>query len=132
MASGAGADLTRAQRAGSGPFELRRLEEGRAVLTRFRGWWGSEFGLGPALDAVAFRVLPGALERIGALRDGEARVAGDLPAATALAIQDDPLVTAVGAASGHAVAFERSVRGITGWRPEPLSGVWVALIARTG
>jgi peptide/nickel transport system substrate-binding protein len=127
-----GTILGRAQRAGSGPFELQRRGAGRVILTRYRGWWGSRHGLGPELDAVAFSVLPAAGDRVDALRSGAVRVAGDLPSAPARALQRDPLLTSLGAASGHAVAFERSVRGIRGWRPEPLSGVWVALVARTG
>jgi len=130
--SGEGALLARAERAGSGPFELQHSGDGRAILTRYRGWWGSGHGLGPELDTVAFSVLPGTGDRVDALRSGAVRVAGDLPPGPARALQRDPLLTSVGAGSGHAVAFERSVRGIEGWRPEPLSGVWVALVARTG
>ena len=130
--SGEGALLARAQRAGSGPFELQRRGAGRTILTRYRGWWGSRHGLGPALDTIAFRVLRGTADRVAALRGGEVRVAGDLPPGPARALQRDPLLTSVGPASGHAVAFERSVRGINGWRPRSLSGVWVALVSRTG
>lgn len=130
--AGLGLAFTRSQRAGSGPFELQRRLADVLVLQRYRSWWGSPHGLGPALDSVRFRIVPGPGPRAVALRRGGVRVAADLPSGIADALRRDPLLAVSGVASGHAVGFERSVRGISGWRPAPLSGVWVTLLAVGG
>jgi peptide/nickel transport system substrate-binding protein len=130
--TGLGLSFSRSERAGSGPFELRRRGADVLVLQRYRNWWGSRHDLGPALDSVEFRIVAGPGPRVAALRDGGVRVAADLPPGIAADLQRDPLLTAVGVASGHAVGFERSVRGITDWRPAPLSGVWLSLLAESG
>ena len=119
----------RGVRAGSGPFEVRGREAGTLTLIRFRRWWGTERGLGPALDEVAFRLEPVAAERAGALRDGEVRVATAIPVAIAARLRRDPLLAVLGPESGSALAHERSVRGIDGPEPAPLSGVWLSLLA---
>ena len=130
--SGIGATLAREQRAGSGPFQLGGYGEEAITLARYRHWWGSALGLGPALDGISFEVIEGAAERITALEQGAVRVAAGLPRGLALPLLRDPLLTVVGAGSGRAVAFERSVRGISDPRPAPLSGVWVALLSAAG
>jgi ABC-type transport system substrate-binding protein len=130
--SGPGVAFTRSQRAGSGPFELKRRTADVFVLQRYRNWWGSRHGLGPALDLVRFQIVPGPEARAADLARGDVRVAADLPPPIAARLERDPLLTAAGTASGHAVGFERSVRGIAGWRPAPLSGAWVTLLAGGG
>ena len=125
---GLGHAFTRSQRAGSGPFELQRRSADVLVLQRYRNWWGSRHGLGPAIDSLRFQLVAEPGLRAADLARGEVRVAADLPPGTAAQLQRDPLLTAEGLGSGHAVGFERSVRGIGGWRPAPLSGVWVTLL----
>jgi peptide/nickel transport system substrate-binding protein len=132
LATGAGASIARAEDAGSGPFVLRRREAAAIALSRNRGWWGSRLGLGPALDVVSFEVVADPGARARALSGGTARVAADLPRGVAGALATDPLLAVVGVESGSAVGFERSVRGISDWRPAPLSGAWVALITEGG
>lgn len=126
--AGAAPAFSRSQRAGSGPFELKRRTADSLVLQRYGNWWGSRYGLGPALDLVRIDVIPGDELRAADLARGEVRVAADLPPRIAARLRRDPLLTAEGAGSGHAIGFERSVRGITGWRPAPLSGAWVTLL----
>jgi peptide/nickel transport system substrate-binding protein len=128
----AGAPITRAQEAGSGPFALQ--EEGVATveLRRNRDWWGSRLALGPALDRISFQVITDPERRARALLDGTVRVAAGMPPSSAEALSDNPLLAVVGAGSGSAVGFERSVRGIADWRPMPLSGVWVAALTEGG
>jgi peptide/nickel transport system substrate-binding protein len=130
--NGVGASLNRIRQAGTGPFSLRGRAAGVVVLDRNRRWWGSALGLGPELDQIAFRTVPDPAERVRLLREDAVRVAADLPAADALPLRRDPLVTAIGPASGHALALERSVRGITSWRPQSLSPAWLALVAPGG
>jgi peptide/nickel transport system substrate-binding protein len=128
----AAAPIARAQEAGSGPFALQEEALATVELRRNRSWWGSRLGLGPALDGISFQVVADPEERVRALSDGSARVVAGLPPAPAKALSDDPLLAVVGAGSGSAVGFERSVRGIVGWRPMPLSGVWLATLTEGG
>jgi ABC-type transport system substrate-binding protein len=102
------------------------------ALDRNRGWWGSRLGLGPALDRITFRGVPRRASRLALLRHGSVRVAGDVGQAAAGRLRANPLLTAVAARSAHAVGLERSVRGISGWRPTSLSGVWVTALRRNG
>ena len=126
--SGVGASLNRVRQAGTGPFSLRGRAAGVVVLDRNRHWWGSPLGFGPELDQIAFRTVSDPAERVRLLRQDAIRVAADLPAWAVLPLRRDPLVTAIGPGSGHALALERSVRGITTWRPQSLSPVWLALV----
>jgi peptide/nickel transport system substrate-binding protein len=131
-ANGAASRLGRVREAGTGPFSLHGSAAGIVVLDRNRRWWGSPLGLGPELDQIAFRTVPDPAGRAQLLREDAVRVAADLPAPAALRLSRDPLITAVGPASGHALAFERSVRGIDTWRPQSLSPVWLALVGPAG
>jgi peptide/nickel transport system substrate-binding protein len=128
--SGIDASLARVSQAGSGPFQLSARTSGGVVLKRNRGWWGSRQGLGPALDEVAFRAVTSRASRLALLRRGAVRVAGDVGPAAAQRLRSDPLLTAVAVASPYPIGLERSVRGIVGWRPLPLSGVWLSLVNR--
>jgi ABC-type transport system substrate-binding protein len=130
--SGAGAIVTRAARAGSGPFELKARGPSALHLIRFRRWWGSRRELGPALDAVDLLPVPRAADRAEALRDGAVRVAADLPPAVARGLRRNPLLAVLGAGSRSALAHERSVRGLDGAAPAPLSGAWLALLEPSG
>jgi len=128
--SGTDASLLRVRQAGSGPFQLSARPTGGVVLERNRGWWGSRRGLGPALDEVAFRAVGNQSSRLALLRAGSVRVAGDVGKAAAEQFRADPLLTSAAAASPYPIGLERSVRGIVGWRPGSLSGVWVTVINR--
>ena len=118
--------------AGTGPFEFGGRDLATVTVARHQRWWGSPLGLGPALDRIRFRVVADRGERLRRLRSGRIRVAADLSARQAAELRIDPLFSASGAPRGSAVGFERSVRGISGWRPASLSGVWIALLRGSG
>jgi peptide/nickel transport system substrate-binding protein len=128
--SGKDASVARTARAGSGPFRLSNRSGGEIVMARNRRWWGSRDGLGPALDRITFILAALPPRRAALLRGGRVRVAADLTRAEAQRLRRDPLLTAVGVGSGHAIGVERSVRGIRSWRPDPLNGVWLALVGQ--
>ncbi|MEK6252816.1 MAG: ABC transporter substrate-binding protein [Actinomycetota bacterium] len=128
--SGTDASLFRVRQAGSGPFQLSARPSGGVVLERNRGWWGSRRGLGPALDEVAFRAVGSRVGRLVLLRSAAVRVAGDVGRAAAQRLRTDPLLTSIAVASPYPIGLERSVRGIVGWRPVSLSGVWLSVVNR--
>ena len=121
--------LLRVAGAGSGPFRLTSRPGGTVLLRRNHAWWGTRYGLGPALDEVSFRRVPGVKARIGLLRAGSVEVAGDIGPA-AVRLRADPLLSAIAVTSGYSIGVERSVRGLTGSPTQPLSGVWIAGIDR--
>jgi peptide/nickel transport system substrate-binding protein len=127
--SGRAAELSRDERSGTGPFELRERDAERIVLARDVEWWGTRAELGPALDQVEFQVVPTAPERVALLRGGGVQVADSLPPAAAADLRGDPLLTLVTDAGGVVLGIERSVRGIDSASAiEPLSGVWLTTI----
>src|SRR5204862_1670015 len=106
------------------PFELRRGAGSGVVLARNTRWWGTGHGLGPALDQVQLRIVPGADGRVRLLRRGDVEAAWSLPAAAAEALGGNPLLTGLPAPADLSVGLERSVRGIETAIPPPLlSGV---------
>jgi ABC-type transport system substrate-binding protein len=119
-----GGSLLRVTKAGSGPFLLSGRTRQAVLLKRNRSWWGSKHGLGPALDEIAFRIVPSDAGRVGLLKGGKVQVAGDLGAAAAQ-LRTDPLLSAVGVTSAYSLGLERSVRGILGPAPQSLAGVWL-------
>jgi peptide/nickel transport system substrate-binding protein len=122
------ADLERVRGVGTGPFEIRSRGNEMLRLSRFRRWWGSPIGLGPALDRVAFTVIADDDERVQALRAGEVRVAAELPQEAAESLAGDPLLTVAGENGDAALGFQRSVRGIDSSVPTSLNGVWLSLL----
>lgn len=131
LGAAAGGPLPRAERAGTGPFELKEAATG-TVLGRNPHWWGSRFGLGPALDEILFRINPSLARRAYLLNIGDVRVATALSASTTESLSQNPLLATYGAPAGEGIAFQRSVRGLKTWRPEPLSSVWLALLGEGG
>jgi peptide/nickel transport system substrate-binding protein len=130
--SGQAQRLFQTRDAGSGPFAVSRQGPTEIVLSRNLAWWGSRAGLGPALDEIVFRAVPDPGRRVVLLHRGAVRAVADLPTGLAAPLRHDALLSAVGVQSGHAVGFERSVRGIVSQMPVPLSGVWLALLDQTG
>jgi peptide/nickel transport system substrate-binding protein len=127
--SGRAAELLRADRSGTGPFELRERERERIVIARNVAWWGTRLDLGPALDQVEFRVVPTDRGRLALLRGGTAQVADSLPRAVVGEIRRDPLLTFVAGAGREVMGLERSVRGIDSASAiEPLSEAWLTSI----
>ena len=116
---------------GTGAFRLAEGEGGTGeadiVLRRFGAWWGSDEGLGPALDELIFRVVVDPRVRLDLLADGAVRVAVSLRPAQAAAVRADPLL-AVTSGPGELLAFQRSVHGLDTVPAQPLSGVWIPLI----
>jgi peptide/nickel transport system substrate-binding protein len=127
--SGFASTLVRPTEAGTGPFELRRGTGSGVVLARNTRWWGTGHGLGPALDQIQLRIVPGADERVRLLRRGDVEAAWSLPAAAADALGGNPLLTGLPAPANLSVGLERSVRGIEAAIPPPLlSEVWLTSI----
>jgi peptide/nickel transport system substrate-binding protein len=126
---GRAAELVRADRSGTGPFELRERERERIVIARNVGWWGTRLDLGPALDQVEFRVVPADRERLALLRGGTAQVADSLPRSIVGEIRREPLLTFSTGRGSEVLGLERSVRGIDSASAiEPLSEVWLTTI----
>ena len=126
--SGADTRLRRDLRSGTGPFELRERGGGGVVVARNLDWWGTERGLGPALDQVDFRVIPDPADRLALLEAGDIHVAEALGAAQVREARQDPLLEVLGGGD-EALGIERSVRGITSATEIPsLSGVWVTRV----
>jgi peptide/nickel transport system substrate-binding protein len=127
--SGRAAELSRDERSGTGPFELRERDAERIVIARNVEWWGTRAELGPALDQVEFQVVPTAPERVALLRRGGAQVADSLPPAAAADVRGDPLLTLVTGSGRRVVGIERSVRGIQSASAiQSLSEVWLTTI----
>ncbi len=112
-------------RSGTGPFGLRERSAERLLLARNTEWWGTERGLGPAVDQIEFSVVAEPEQRLAALAAGEVQVASELGPAELAAARDDPLLTVEPLGGGRPLALERSVRGIPPGEPvPPLNGVW--------
>jgi ABC-type transport system substrate-binding protein len=115
---------------GSGPFELREDARDRLLLARNADWWGSDRGLGPAMDQLELPVIPDPGDRLGELAAGTVQVAGELRPAEVRELRRDPLLTSVPDGYGAATGLERSVRGIPpGVTAPPLNAVWLTRIS---
>lgn len=115
---------------GTGAFQPSQEEGGGEfdfALRRDPGWWGGRENLGPALDELIFRIDPDGEERVRLLREGRVRVAAGLSRAQAAAVRTDPLL-AVANGPDWLLGQQRSVHGLAGSGPQPLSGVWIALV----
>lgn len=110
---------------GTGAFTMEAGGPARLELSRFAGWWGSEMGLGPALDGVTFVVARLPAQRFRLLSEGRAQIADPLDAAGLRAARTDPLLNAIGGPLSG-VGMEGSVRGFSSARSIPaLTGVWL-------
>jgi peptide/nickel transport system substrate-binding protein len=128
---GAAARLARADRTGTGPFELRDSDPGIVRIVHNVGWWGERLGLGPAVDQIELPVVPDDRERLDLLLGSEVQAADELDRETLRALSADPLVTYAG--DGPYLGFERSIRGLEDPDPVPLlSAVWVTTVGGAG
>jgi ABC-type transport system substrate-binding protein len=119
-----------AQRAGTGPFELRELTGAHAVVARNVDWWGTPHDLGPALEQVEFRVLPEAQERFDSLSAGDVRVADELDPSQLEQLSVDPLLTSLPSHGDTGLGLQRSVRGIKSGRDiQLLNSAWLTTLA---
>jgi peptide/nickel transport system substrate-binding protein len=110
---------------GTGAFQSGPGGPARLEFSRFAGWWGSQMGLGPALDGVTFVAAPLPDQRLRMLADGTVQVADPLDAAGLNAAESDPLLNTVGGPRSG-IGMEGSVRGISSAGVVPvLSGVWL-------
>jgi peptide/nickel transport system substrate-binding protein len=126
---GANSRLSTSEGAGSGPFELGAVSAIRIELSRNPAWWGSQNGLGPALDGVAFLAEPSPERRLTLLESGAVQVADALGPAALASVVEDPLLTTVGGPP-LGVGLEGSVRGLDSARAVPLlSRVWLTDIS---
>jgi peptide/nickel transport system substrate-binding protein len=117
--------VAQATGSGTGAFQPGPAGTGRLVLSRFPGWWGTRFGLGPALDGVSFLGARRASERLRMLEEGTVQVADPLGPAGLRAAESDPLLSTVGGPV-RGIGLEDSVRGIGSASAVPaLSGVWL-------
>ncbi len=123
-AAGGPLDQSRLPESGTGPFELRERGADRVLLARNTNWWGTDHGLGPAVDQVELRVVPEPAERLALLGEGTVRLA-DLRPAQLSAVRGDPLLTVI-PRDGGLLGAERSVRGIPAGESVPsLNAVWL-------
>jgi peptide/nickel transport system substrate-binding protein len=114
---------------GTGPFELRERERDRMLLARNTDWWGSERGLGPAIDQLELTVVEDSGARVGQLAHGLVQVADDLGADERRRVREHPLLTVVPEPDGVGLGVERSVRGIPADEiGPPLNTVWLTTI----
>ena len=111
---------------GSGPFELGQSGPNELDLARNAGWWGSDLGLGPALDSLTFTAAGSDAARLRLLRSGQAQVAEPLGPAALRSITNDPLLASIKSSKGG-IGFEASVRGLAA-PVQPLSGVWLTTV----
>jgi len=127
--SGEAATMDRADRSGTGPFELREREAGSVLVARNLSWWGTAHDLGPALDQVRFRSVDGSPERLALLEEGDVQVAERLAPADAEKARENPLLEVLGSGF-ETLGLERSVRGISSASEVPsLSGIWLTRLA---
>ncbi len=119
-----------AAESGSGPFELRERTRDGLLLARNSDWWGSDRGLGPALDQLELPIVPEPAQRLAGLEDGSVQVAAELRPAQVRRLRREPLLTAVPDGLGTVTGIERSVRGVPAGIPAPsLNGVWSTRIS---
>jgi peptide/nickel transport system substrate-binding protein len=115
---------------GTGPFELRERAADWMLLARNADWWGSDRGLGPALDQLELPIVEGSPQRLAELEEGSVQVAGELRPSQVRRLRRDPLLTALPDGIGTATGAERSVRGIPAGTPAPpLNAVWLTRIS---
>jgi peptide/nickel transport system substrate-binding protein len=132
LAEAAGLPLTpgQASESGTGPLELRERASDELLLARNSDWWGTDRGLGPAIDQLELPVVADPADRLAELRDGSVDVAAQLGPGEARRMRGDPLLTAVPDGYGTITGTERSVRGIPPGLPAPpLNGVWLTRIS---
>jgi MarR-like DNA-binding transcriptional regulator SgrR of sgrS sRNA len=117
--------------AGTGPFDLRERGGGRLLLAHNTGWWGSERGLGPAIDRLEFFTVPRGSERLRLLLGGGVQVAEGIGARGLHRLRAEPLLAALPQGGGRWRGMERSVRGIDSGRGIPsLQQVWLTTLGR--
>lgn len=118
-------DPEQAAQSGTGPFELRERSSDRLLLAHNTDWWGTDRGLGPAIDQLEFTAVGDPAERLALLSEGAAQVAADLGPGELARVRRDPLLTVVPGGGEKGLGIERSVRGIPARDPAPpLNGVW--------
>jgi peptide/nickel transport system substrate-binding protein len=119
-----------AAESGSGPFELRERTRDRLLLARNSDWWGSDRGLGPALDQLVLPIVTDPGQRREQLAAGTVEVAGELGPVEGRAVRRDPLLTAVADGHGTVTGVQRSVRGLwAGVAVPSLNAVWLTRIS---
>lgn len=128
--SGTAATVTRSASTGTGAFELRERDAGGALLARNTGWWGTDTGLGPALDRIELEYVALAPERQRRLEEGEVELASGLDGSEAKAVGENPLLATLPSGGGSSLGIERSVRGIDSGRLTPsLASAWLTTIS---
>jgi peptide/nickel transport system substrate-binding protein len=118
-------DLEQAAQSGTGPFELRERSSDRLLLAHNTDWWGTDRGLGPAIDQLEFTIVRDPSERLALLSEGSIQIAGDLRPDELARVRADPLLAVVAERGAGGLGIERSVRGIPAREPAPpLNGAW--------
>jgi hypothetical protein len=128
------ADLERVRGVGTGPFEVRSRREDRLQMSRYRRWWGSPIGLGPALDRVVFPVIAmttSACGRCATARSGSPRRSRPKTSSRLPATRCSALPWRMGTPRS---AFSAPCAGSTAPRPAPsrclaLAAAWDAAVA---
>jgi len=111
---------------GTGAFELRERDQDRLLLARNTEWWGTDRGLGPALEQVELTTERGSVRRAELLISGTVQVADGIGAGAARRVEADPLLGTTPRGDRRWRGAERSVRGVDsgGGTPE-LNRVWL-------
>jgi peptide/nickel transport system substrate-binding protein len=126
-----GATPVRDDDAGTGPFDLRERGGGRLLLAHNTGWWGTQRGLGPALDRLEFLTVARASQRLRLLLGGGVQVAEGIGARGLRRLRTEPLLAALPQGDGRWRGVERSVRGIDSGRRIPsIQRVWLTTLGR--
>jgi peptide/nickel transport system substrate-binding protein len=115
---------------GTGPFGIHDRDAGRVLLARNPRWWATRHDLGPAVELVDIRFVPGANRRLALLRGGSVQVAQGLGRAQLTELRHDPLLTDQAGPAGTRMGVERSVRDLRPSRGVPLlSRAWLTTVA---
>ena len=114
---------------GTGPFEVHDRDPRRILLARNTRWWGTRHDLGPGVELVNLRFVPGANRRLALLRSGTVQVAAGLGPSQAAGLRRDPLLTGQAGPGGSTIGLQRSVRDLRPSRGVPvLSRAWLTII----
>jgi ABC-type transport system substrate-binding protein len=114
---------------GTGPFQIHDRDSHRILLARNPRWWGTRHDLGPGVEIVNLRFVPGMKRRLALLHAGTVQVAEDLAPSKVAALRHDPLLTDQVGPAGTGIGLQRGVRDLRPSRGVPvLSRTWLTTI----
>jgi peptide/nickel transport system substrate-binding protein len=114
---------------GTGPFEVHDRDSHRILLARNAHWWGTRHDLGPGVELVNLRFVPGVTRRLALLHRGTIQIADGLGPRQVAVLRRDPLLTDQVGPAGTRIGLQRSVRDLRPSRGVPvLSRAWLTTI----